>query len=113
MSYDSSSPDVGRRHNRVPGGCVRDVSWHTQEPVLLSAAWARDGTSSVARHEWKGLSKTMKLEDWVIKEEAEASEQTGLRRSRRLARLPPGAYLDAYLNTDEFDDDDSDDYGYY
>ncbi|KAF9556421.1 WD40 repeat-like protein [Agrocybe pediades] len=88
--------------------CVRDVSWHSQEPVMLSAGWehARGGTV-IARHEFKGLSKTTRsLEDWVEKEHSEAAEYP-LRRSSRLrshALHLPGSYFD----TDEEEGDDED-----
>ncbi|KAF7972185.1 hypothetical protein HWV62_18770 [Athelia sp. TMB] len=98
MSFDPSAPEpeplAGGRH-RV---CVRDVSWHSQEPVIMSVAWESGrGGSTVARHEWKGLSKMKhKLEDWVEKERAESGE----RRRHPLTRHVPGAF------TDDEDEDD-------
>ncbi|WFC98268.1 hypothetical protein MYAM1_000993 [Malassezia yamatoensis] len=36
---------------------VRDVSWHSDEPTLMSTAWDSDGqTGSVAQHQWKPTS---------------------------------------------------------
>lgn len=69
MQFDPSSPDLpprgvntGGHNNKI----IRDCSWHPREPALLSCYWHRDDTSSVARHEWKGLGKRgMKLEDVV------------------------------------------------
>lgn len=45
---------------------------------MMSAAWSsyNEGTS-IARHEWKGLSKMhWKLEDWVQKAQQEAFESS-------------------------------------
>ena len=55
---------------------VRDVSWHPQQPVLMSCAWRdRSRKSHVSRHEWKGLGKFGgKLEDWVEKSQRESAE---------------------------------------
>ena len=54
---------------------------------MLSAAWGSNGESTVARHEWKGLTKLgNKLEDWVEKNRAEGEER------RIAARTLPGAY---------------------
>ena len=81
ISFDPSGPEypATKHQNNFP--CVRDVSWSSQEPVMLSAAWGPHGTSSVARHEWKGLSKMAgKLEDWADKKLAESED---------VARLPP------------------------
>lgn len=57
--------------------------------MLISAAWSSAETGShIARHEWKGLSKTTgSLEDWVQKRREEGSEIQGQRRrSARLAQ---------------------------
>jgi len=73
---------------------------------MLSAGWehARGGTV-IARHEFKGLSKTTRsLEDWVEKDQSEAAENS-LRRSSRLRSRQlhvPGTYYDI----DEEDDED-------
>jgi len=55
---------------------VRDVSWHSQQPVLMSCAWGdRSRKSHVSRHEWKGLGRLGgKLEDWVEMTQRENSE---------------------------------------
>lgn len=92
------------------GNCVRDVSWHSQEPVIMSAAWtARPGGTIIARHEWKGLSKMhWKLEDWVEKERQEASESPIGRptpnqlSARRRSQHVPGSYI---VSDDEDDSD--------
>lgn len=59
---------------------VRDVSWHSQQPVLMSCAWGdRIRKSHVSRHEWKGLGKLGgKLEDWVEKSQRESAEAPSL-----------------------------------
>ncbi|KAI9444682.1 WD40-repeat-containing domain protein [Lactarius indigo] len=82
--------------------CVRDVSWHSKEPVLMSVGWSSGhGGSVVARHEWKGLPKMAgALEDLVEKRRLEGQERSA-RQSRRL----PGQ-LDS---DDEFVDSDEDD----
>lgn len=69
---------LSTRGNRRNHTVVRDVAWHSQEPVLMSCSWAseRRATSDVARHEWKGLNKLGgRLEDFVAREEAEAKER--------------------------------------
>jgi len=56
----------------------------------MSVGWeSRRGGSTVARHEWKGLSKMSgKLEDLVEKQRVERKE----RASRRSRRQIPGAF---------------------
>jgi len=59
-------------------GVVRDVSWHSREPVLMSVAWG-DGYEggNVAKHEWKELGKNgMTLED-VVQRQGEICESRG------------------------------------
>jgi WD repeat-containing protein 23 len=95
MSYDPSEPEPD---NVVSSGrvCVRDVSWHSQQPVLMSVGWegGRYGGSIVARHEWKGLSKMgNRLEDWVQKHEAEAAERSRTSRAHTI----PGQFFDEDL----------------
>ncbi|KDR85616.1 hypothetical protein GALMADRAFT_234583 [Galerina marginata CBS 339.88] len=89
--------------------CVRDVSWHSQEPVIMSAGWenARGGTV-IARHEYKGLSKLPgALEDWVEKQRQEEEDSGAPRRSTRLRASSrqhvPGSYY-------EVDDDSEDEF---
>lgn len=68
-------PERRNRHNQT---VVRDVSWHSQEPVLMTCSWASDRrrTSDVAKHEWKGLNKLGgRLEDFIEREETEAKER--------------------------------------
>ena len=53
----------------------------------MSAGWRR-GTV-IARHEYKGLSKTTgSLEDWVEKDRQE-NQHLGVRRSARLREVEP------------------------
>ncbi|KAJ7597418.1 WD40 repeat-like protein [Mycena floridula] len=100
ISFDPSAPDLDRlsdsQHENV---CVRDLSWHSQEPYLLSAAWNTDqGGSIVAKHEWKGLSKLSgNLEDWTEKHRQERMEST--RYSM------PGTF-DSDDDEDEMDEDE-------
>ncbi|KAJ7663629.1 WD40-repeat-containing domain protein [Mycena rosella] len=120
MTFDPSAPEPGSTYGLESNVCVRDVSWHSQEPVLMSAGWesgrrgwesGRDpwesgrGGSRLARHEWKGLSKMGgSLEDWVEKD-----AQEGTRRSARMQHLSargrrgtvPGAF-----GSDDSDDSD-------
>ncbi|KAJ6611484.1 WD40-repeat-containing domain protein [Mycena sp. CBHHK59/15] len=83
MTFDPSAPEPEATHGLESNVCVRDVSWHSQEPVLMSAGWESGrGGSRVARHEWKGLSKMSgSLQDWV---EKNAQEGNSPRRSTRL-----------------------------
>lgn len=92
MSMDPSGPEPEQTKSSRHQVCVRDVSWHTQEPVILSVGWeSGQGGSTVARHEWKGLSKmSNRLEDWVQKRRDERGERATLRASRR--GQVPGAY---------------------
>ncbi|KAF9502238.1 WD40 repeat-like protein [Pleurotus eryngii] len=102
LSFDPSEPELGRPKGKH-SSCVRDVSWHSHEPVLMSAGWdGGRGGSSLARHEWKGLSKLKRLEDVVEKERQEAASSPSRRRSNRLStsvrgssrRNIPGAFMD-------------------
>ncbi|KAG6842431.1 hypothetical protein C0991_007561 [Blastosporella zonata] len=109
MSFDPSDPELpatAPRMSRARAPCVRDVSWHSEEPVIMSAAWENSDTgSTVARHEWKGMLKMRgALEDWVEKDRQEREEESRLRRSHRISieRHVPGAFEDEYE-----DDDDS------
>lgn len=64
----------------------------------MSVGWESGrGGSTVARHEWKGLSKmSHKLEDWGEKKRLERAERRRQTRTRHI----PGAFTD---------DDDEDD----
>jgi hypothetical protein len=44
----------------------------------MSAGWAQNShtRSTVARHEWKGLHRGGKLEDWVEKQRLEVAEMS-------------------------------------
>ncbi|KAJ7292730.1 WD40 repeat-like protein [Mycena rebaudengoi] len=107
MSFDPSAAEHEPTYGLDSNVCVRDVSWHSQEPVLMSAGWESGrGGSRLARHEWKGLSKMSgSLEDWVEKNAQEGSVP-GTRRSARLqergrtAQTMPGAF-----HGDDSDDD--------
>ncbi|KDQ20285.1 hypothetical protein BOTBODRAFT_27700 [Botryobasidium botryosum FD-172 SS1] len=79
ISFDPSDRDAGPGTNGIRHPvCVRDVSWHTQEPVLMSCAWDEDmyrSSGSVAKHEWKGYGKNgMSIEDVVERDELEEQE---------------------------------------
>lgn len=74
MPFDFIYPEPDYVQGHHPMVCVRDVSWHSQEPVLMSSAWdsGQMGSSILARHEWKGLAKVGgRLEDWVEKHRQE------------------------------------------
>lgn len=45
----------------------------------MSAGWAKNSgaQSAVARHEWKGLHRGGRLEDWVERQRLEAAERGG------------------------------------
>ncbi|KLO05285.1 WD40 repeat-like protein [Schizopora paradoxa] len=91
MGVDPSAPDPASSASPSANfsSCVRDVSWHSREPVLMSAAWSARGHSTVARHEWKGLNKMGgKLEDWVAKQQAESMESEARRNTRGFRNLP-------------------------
>ncbi|RDX51000.1 WD40 repeat-like protein [Lentinus brumalis] len=95
MALDPSGPDPDDITPSRVRPCVRDVSWHSQEPILMSTGWlgrrwGHTEGSIVARHEWKGMSKVMGgLEDWVARQKAERAERAQ-RRSQR--RNMPGAF---------------------
>jgi len=106
MTFDPSESEHEPTKFRRSNPCVRDVSWHSHEPVLMSAAWeSHNAGSIVARHEWKGLSKMRgNLEDWNEKQRQEEQETTHLRRSERLrTRIQhvPGAYANAEEEEEE------------
>ena len=44
----------------------------------MSAGWAKNSgaRSTVARHEWTGLQRGGKLEDWVERQRLEAAEKS-------------------------------------
>ncbi|TDL28344.1 WD40 repeat-like protein [Rickenella mellea] len=112
IAFDPSAPEPPpKSHGRGHPVCVRDVSWHGKEPVILSAGWegGRVGQSSVARHEWKGLGK-MSLEDLVTKNSAEGEQQGERRSLRRSARLNsmPGHF--AGITDDDDDEEDDENY---
>lgn len=69
----------------------------------MSAGWdGGRGGSSLARHEWKGMSKLRRLEDAVEKERQEAASSPSRHLSNRLStsvrgssqRNLPGAFVD-------------------
>ncbi|KAK0545453.1 hypothetical protein OC846_005663 [Tilletia horrida] len=56
--------------------CVRDVSWHSAEPSLMSTAWngANRTQGSIAKHEWKDFGKRgLSFEDALEKARLEAA----------------------------------------
>lgn len=79
MQFDPSAPDLpplGRNAGGHNDKIIRDCSWHPREPALLSCYWNPDSTSSIARHEWKGLGKRgMKLEDVIERDKEIAMER--------------------------------------
>jgi len=90
LFVDPSGPEVDLPKNPYLNVCVRDVSWHSQEPIIMSVGWGIRGGSSVARHEWKGLSKmSNKLEDFVQKQRDERGERASRWAARRFI---PGTY---------------------
>ncbi|THV01435.1 WD40 repeat-like protein [Dendrothele bispora CBS 962.96] len=113
MNFDPSGLEFPRNTSPSRSNCVRDVSWHSEQPVMISAAWEslRLG-STLARHEWKGLSKMANsLPDWNQKEEEEKAEleRRSVRRSPRLNRryrLMPGNYDDGDDDDEQGDDED-------
>ncbi|TCD68084.1 hypothetical protein EIP91_011537 [Steccherinum ochraceum] len=105
MSFDPSGPQPAPTNGVRRRVCVRDVSWHSQEPILMSAGWLGSGwgareSSIIARHEWKGLSKMRyMLDDYVDKQNQERDERATRRSQLRDAQTMPGAFADS-------DDDD-------
>jgi WD repeat-containing protein 23 len=89
-SHAQTASRSGRRFRSRTPGCVRDVSWHSGSPVLMSVAWGEGGDwepGTVAMHEWKGLGKNgMILEDVVDRERLEEIE------GRRGGSRVPGAW---------------------
>ncbi|KAF8560152.1 WD40 repeat-like protein [Imleria badia] len=84
MSYDPSAPELEPLTGSRATVCVRDVSWSSREPALMSVGWESSlvGGSIVARHEWKGLSKmAYSLEDFTEKQRTE--------RAQRAVKLTP------------------------
>ncbi|KAI0053436.1 WD40 repeat-like protein [Auriscalpium vulgare] len=83
MTFDPSGPEPEDTTGASNNVCVRDVSWHSREPVLMSAGWESGrGGSMVARHEWKGLAKMPgALEDYVTRHRAETEEVASRRRT--------------------------------
>ncbi|KAF8640446.1 hypothetical protein AX17_000110 [Amanita inopinata Kibby_2008] len=107
MSYDPAEAEPGILKGTRASVCVRDVSWHSQEPVLMSAAWeSGHGGSIVAEHQWKGLTKLPgALEDWKEKKRLEQEDSSVKRRqsipdtaTRNRRRRVPGAFSDDDTN---------------
>ena len=79
----------------------------------MSAAWeSRRTGSTLARHDWKGLSKLAgSLEDWNERQRLESQEIDGSPRTssgRRVITRMPGSLGDLF--DDDEDDDEDDDY---
>ncbi|KAI0319054.1 WD40-repeat-containing domain protein [Amylostereum chailletii] len=89
MAFDPSGAEPPQTTGEREIVCVRDVSWHSKEPVIFSAGFETETKSSiVARHEWKGLSKTPgALEDHVEKQKLERA-QRAQGRSQTRRRMP-------------------------
>ncbi|KAI0347678.1 WD40 repeat-like protein [Trametopsis cervina] len=105
MSYDPSEPHPPQVKLPQRKVCVRDVSWHSQQPILMSAGWLGTGwgaaeSSVIARHEWKGLAKMgYNLQDHQEKARVEAQEAANARRGVvGGARGMPGAFLDGLID---------------
>lgn len=84
--YSTRPLPRNRRRGELP--VVRDVAWHTQEPVLMTCSWGtyQRPASEVAKHEWKGLNKLGgRLEDFVEREQQEATE-----RQKQIPKAPSG-----------------------
>ncbi|KAH9081527.1 WD40-repeat-containing domain protein [Lactarius deliciosus] len=103
MAFDPSGPEPSDFKGSKPV-CVRDVSWHSKEPVLMSVGWSSGhGGSVVARHEWKGLLKMAgALEDLVEKRRLEGQE----RSARQPRRLPGQLDSDDEFVLDSDEDDE-------
>ncbi|CEH15848.1 WD40 repeat-containing protein [Ceraceosorus bombacis] len=57
------------------GSTVRDVSWHSSEPSLMSTSWEPSG-GSIAKHEWKAFGTNgLGFEDAVEKTRLEAMRE--------------------------------------
>ncbi|KAF5385331.1 hypothetical protein D9615_001190 [Tricholomella constricta] len=108
MSFDPSEPEYPSTTARRASPCVRDVSWNSQEPVLMSTAWENNqGGSIVARHEWKGLSKMRGvLEDWVEKNRQEQQDISRLRRSGRLSNRRSTQHIPGAFHEEDDDEEE-------
>ncbi|EJD47958.1 WD40 repeat-like protein [Auricularia subglabra TFB-10046 SS5] len=86
---------ISRPGRRPTGIVVRDVSWHPQQPVLLSSAWeSQTMKSNVARHEWKGLSKHARTRPRALEDLVEVQLEESRERKRRRLRIP-GEYYES------------------
>ncbi|KAE8209723.1 hypothetical protein CF327_g6328 [Tilletia walkeri] len=75
LAYDGFEGRYRPVGNGFQGGssCVRDVSWHSAEPSMMSTAWGANGRGSIAKHEWKDFGKQgLSLEDALEKARLEA-----------------------------------------
>jgi len=108
MSFDPSASEVERPSIPSRVVCVRDVSWHTKEPVLMSVAWSNGHIGSiVARHEWKGLLKMPgALEDLVEKRRLEGREPSAKMRESILDHLASESDDEYTSESDEGEDED-------
>ncbi|KAF9245903.1 WD40 repeat-like protein [Melanogaster broomeanus] len=96
ISVDPSGPELGPLSGPRAAVCVRDVSWSSKEPVLMSVGWenSRVGGSVVARHEWKGLSKmAYSLEDFNEKQRTERTQGMAMRTAAAASPRIPEAHL--------------------
>ncbi|GJE85863.1 WD40 repeat-like protein [Phanerochaete sordida] len=98
MSFDPSEPQSTTQRQPYRKVCVRDVSWHSQQPIMMSAGWLGGGwgtneSSVIARHEWKGLSKMRySLEDYVDQQNLERPERAARTQRRGATRAMPGTF---------------------
>ncbi|CAD6928609.1 unnamed protein product, partial [Tilletia controversa] len=75
LTYDGFEGRYRPVHNASRGGptCVRDVSWHSYEPSMMSTSWGANGRGSIAKHEWKDFGKQgLSFEDALEKGRLEA-----------------------------------------
>lgn len=107
MSFDPSASEVERPSIPSRIVCVRDVSWHTKEPVLMSVAWSNGHMGSiVARHEWKGLLKMPgALEDLVEKRRLDSREPSAKMRESMLDHLASESDDEYTSESDQGEDD--------
>ena len=70
MSFEPSGPEPRENTASRHKICVRDVSWHCEQPVLMSAGWIgtrwsqREG-SLIARHE-VSIPELVDREGWLL-----------------------------------------------
>ncbi|TFK99703.1 WD40-repeat-containing domain protein [Pterulicium gracile] len=117
MTFDPTErePDAALANPRR-NVCVRDVSWSSQEPLLMSAGWeggSRTG-SVVAAHHWKGLNRRPgALEDYVERQRQESADVvtgSGGRSASRRFRIPGSYGIDSEDDVEVENDDEDEDW---